>query len=215
MLPDVALLWDMTLLVQQATSAWEILVALGSPGDILHWQLVALALPRCHSRAEGSWWEVGPDTGDQEPRAGRDCAVLPVNSCSWAFLREKEFPVLSKLLETKGKDSRELGHCLLGSSSAARGDLWKGRDRGGAGYALDDGGFCSLAADSGFISYPPISTSHTPWVTTVDKGTSSSSSSHWEYSGSRRDRERERERERDRERDRDRDRTPTTSEYNK
>ncbi|XP_068871800.1 pre-mRNA 3'-end-processing factor FIP1-like isoform X3 [Aphelocoma coerulescens] len=70
------------------------------------------------------------------------------------------------------------------------------------------------SADSGFISYPPISTSHTPWVTTVDKGTSSSSSSHWEYSGSRRERERERERERDRERDRDRDRTPTTSEYN-
>ncbi|XP_005291821.1 pre-mRNA 3'-end-processing factor FIP1-like isoform X2 [Chrysemys picta bellii] len=64
------------------------------------------------------------------------------------------------------------------------------------------------SADSGFISYPPISTSHTPWVTTVDKGTSSSSSSHWEYSGSRRERERERERERDR------DRTPTTSEYN-
>ncbi|XP_058670144.1 pre-mRNA 3'-end-processing factor FIP1-like isoform X1 [Ammospiza nelsoni] len=70
------------------------------------------------------------------------------------------------------------------------------------------------SADSGFISYPPISTSHTPWVTTVDKGTSSSSSSHWEYSGSRRDRERERDRERDRERERDRDRTPTTSEYN-
>lgn len=68
---------------------------------------------------------------------------------------------------------------------------------------------CCLAADSGFISYPPISTSHTPWVTTVDKGASGSGGSHWEYSGSRRERERERERERDR------DRTPTTSEYNK
>uniref|UniRef100_K7FUC8 Pre-mRNA polyadenylation factor Fip1 domain-containing protein n=1 Tax=Pelodiscus sinensis TaxID=13735 RepID=K7FUC8_PELSI len=53
------------------------------------------------------------------------------------------------------------------------------------------------SADSGFISYPPISTSHTPWVTTVDKGTSSSSSSHWESSGSRRGREGERERESD------------------
>ncbi|XP_053130284.1 pre-mRNA 3'-end-processing factor FIP1-like isoform X2 [Hemicordylus capensis] len=60
------------------------------------------------------------------------------------------------------------------------------------------------STDSGFISYPPISTSHTPWVTTVDKGSSASDSGHWEYSGSRRERERER----------DRDRTPTTSEYN-
>ncbi|KAM6426934.1 pre-mRNA 3'-end-processing factor FIP1-like isoform 2-T2 [Liasis olivaceus] len=58
------------------------------------------------------------------------------------------------------------------------------------------------SADSGFITYPPISTSHTPWVTTVDKASSASDSSHWEYSGSRRERER------------DRDRTPTTSEYN-
>lgn len=82
-----------------------------------------------------------------------------------------------------------------------------------AGWYPLDKQVCSLAADSGFISYPPISTSHTPWVTTVDKGTSSSSSSHWEYSGSRRERERDRERERERERDRDR--TPTTSEYNK
>ncbi|KAL7979942.1 hypothetical protein Chor_004411 [Crotalus horridus] len=58
------------------------------------------------------------------------------------------------------------------------------------------------STDSGFITYPPISTSHTPWVTTVDKASSASDSSHWEYSGSRR------------ERDRERDRTPTTSEYN-
>ncbi|XP_061454374.1 pre-mRNA 3'-end-processing factor FIP1-like isoform X1 [Rhineura floridana] len=58
------------------------------------------------------------------------------------------------------------------------------------------------STDSGFISYPPISTSHTPWVTTVDKGSSASDSGHWEYSGSRRERER------------DRDRTPTASEYN-
>lgn len=36
MLPDVALLWDTSSLVQLATSAWEVLVALGSPGDILH-----------------------------------------------------------------------------------------------------------------------------------------------------------------------------------
>ncbi|KAJ6663192.1 hypothetical protein lerEdw1_010328, partial [Lerista edwardsae] len=58
------------------------------------------------------------------------------------------------------------------------------------------------STESGFISYPPISTSHTPWVTTVDKGASASDGGHWEYSGSRRERER------------DRDRTPTTSEYN-
>ncbi|XP_067327775.1 pre-mRNA 3'-end-processing factor FIP1-like [Anolis sagrei] len=58
------------------------------------------------------------------------------------------------------------------------------------------------SSDSGFISYPPISTSHTPWVTTVDKGSGASDGCHWEYSNSRRERER------------DRDRTPTTSEYN-
>ncbi|XP_054852543.1 pre-mRNA 3'-end-processing factor FIP1-like [Eublepharis macularius] len=58
------------------------------------------------------------------------------------------------------------------------------------------------STDSGFISYPPISTSHTPWVTTVDKASSASDSGHWEYSGSRRERER------------DRARTPTASEYN-
>nr|XP_056715714.1 pre-mRNA 3'-end-processing factor FIP1-like [Euleptes europaea] len=58
------------------------------------------------------------------------------------------------------------------------------------------------STDSGFISYPPISTSHAPWVTTVDKASSSSDSGHWEYSGSRRERER------------DRARTPTASEYN-
>uniref|UniRef100_A0ACB8FWR5 Uncharacterized protein n=1 Tax=Sphaerodactylus townsendi TaxID=933632 RepID=A0ACB8FWR5_9SAUR len=58
------------------------------------------------------------------------------------------------------------------------------------------------SADSGFISYPPISTSHAPWVTTVDKASSASDGGHWEYSGSRRERER------------DRARTPTASEYN-
>ncbi|XP_078236819.1 uncharacterized protein LOC110074299 isoform X1 [Pogona vitticeps] len=58
------------------------------------------------------------------------------------------------------------------------------------------------STDSGFISYPPISTSHTPWVTTVDKSASAPDGGPWEYSSSRRDRER------------DRDRTPTTSEYN-
>ncbi|XP_070615764.1 pre-mRNA 3'-end-processing factor FIP1-like isoform X2 [Erythrolamprus reginae] len=57
------------------------------------------------------------------------------------------------------------------------------------------------STDSGFITYPPISTSHTPWVTTVDKASSAPDSGHWEYAGSRR------------ERDRERDRTPTTSEY--
>ncbi|XP_026545541.1 pre-mRNA 3'-end-processing factor FIP1-like [Notechis scutatus] len=55
------------------------------------------------------------------------------------------------------------------------------------------------STDSGFITYPPISTSHTPWVTTVDKASSASDSGPWEYVGSRRERER--------------DRTPTTSEY--
>ncbi|XP_058052653.1 pre-mRNA 3'-end-processing factor FIP1-like isoform X1 [Ahaetulla prasina] len=57
--------------------------------------------------------------------------------------------------------------------------------------------FSYNSTDSGFITYPPISTSHTPWVTTVDKASSASDSSHWEYAGSRRER----------------DRTPTTSEY--
>ncbi|XP_006633073.2 pre-mRNA 3'-end-processing factor FIP1-like isoform X3 [Lepisosteus oculatus] len=58
------------------------------------------------------------------------------------------------------------------------------------------------SGDSSFVSYPPISTSLTPWVTSVEKGSSGAGSAgHWEYQGSRRDRERER------------DRTPTTSEY--
>ncbi|XP_043913672.1 pre-mRNA 3'-end-processing factor FIP1-like [Protopterus annectens] len=48
----------------------------------------------------------------------------------------------------------------------------------------------SGGGDAGFISYPPISSSHTPWVTTVDKSTNSPSSSHWEYCGSKRDRDR-------------------------
>ncbi|XP_015280324.1 PREDICTED: pre-mRNA 3'-end-processing factor FIP1-like [Gekko japonicus] len=38
------------------------------------------------------------------------------------------------------------------------------------------------STDSGFISYPPISTSHAPWVTTVDKASSASDGGHWEYS---------------------------------
>uniref|UniRef100_W5NDM6 Pre-mRNA 3'-end-processing factor FIP1-like n=1 Tax=Lepisosteus oculatus TaxID=7918 RepID=W5NDM6_LEPOC len=60
------------------------------------------------------------------------------------------------------------------------------------------------SGDSSFVSYPPISTSLTPWVTSVEKGSSGAGSAgHWEYQGSRRDRERER------------DRTPTTSEYSK
>lgn len=67
MLPDVALLWDTTSVFQLATSAREM--------------LVALALPRCHPRPECTWWR-----WDQEPRADRDCAVLPVNACSHAFL---------------------------------------------------------------------------------------------------------------------------------
>ncbi|XP_023656406.1 pre-mRNA 3'-end-processing factor FIP1-like isoform X1 [Paramormyrops kingsleyae] len=59
------------------------------------------------------------------------------------------------------------------------------------------------SGDSTFISYPPVSASHSPWVTPMEKG--GGGTSPWEYQGSRRDPERERERERDR--------TPTTSEY--
>ncbi|XP_053229296.1 pre-mRNA 3'-end-processing factor FIP1-like isoform X1 [Podarcis raffonei] len=51
------------------------------------------------------------------------------------------------------------------------------------------------STDSGFISYPPISTSHKPWMTTA-----SNISSHWEHSGSRGER--------------DCDWTSPTSEYN-
>ncbi|XP_067903452.1 pre-mRNA 3'-end-processing factor FIP1-like isoform X4 [Heterodontus francisci] len=62
-------------------------------------------------------------------------------------------------------------------------------------------------ADSGLIGYPAIATTHTPWMSTVEKSTNS----HWEYQVSRR----EREREPDRDRNRERDRGPTpTSEYN-
>ncbi|XP_029463548.1 pre-mRNA 3'-end-processing factor FIP1-like isoform X2 [Rhinatrema bivittatum] len=57
------------------------------------------------------------------------------------------------------------------------------------------------SGDPGFVSYPPISTTRTPWVTMVDKGTSSSAGSRWEYSRSRRER--------------DRERTPSVSEYSK
>ncbi|XP_067853244.1 pre-mRNA 3'-end-processing factor FIP1-like [Heptranchias perlo] len=62
-------------------------------------------------------------------------------------------------------------------------------------------------ADSGLIGYPAISTTHAPWVSTVDKSTNS----HWEYQGPRR--EREREHDRDRNRERDRGPTPATTEY--
>lgn len=60
MLPDVALLWDMTSAVQLATSAWGLLVALGSPGDILHWQLLSLALPGAtlEQRVPGGRWDL-------------------------------------------------------------------------------------------------------------------------------------------------------------
>ncbi|MBN3297485.1 FIP1 factor, partial [Amia calva] len=59
-------------------------------------------------------------------------------------------------------------------------------------------------ADSSFVSYPPISSSLTPWVASLEKGGSSvGGGGLWEYQGSQRDRER----------DRERDRTPTTSEY--
>uniref|UniRef100_UPI00398E4082 pre-mRNA 3'-end-processing factor FIP1-like isoform X2 n=1 Tax=Pristiophorus japonicus TaxID=55135 RepID=UPI00398E4082 len=67
------------------------------------------------------------------------------------------------------------------------------------------------SADSGLIGYPTISTTHTPWMSTVDKGTNS----HWEYQGPRREREREREPDRDRNRERDRGPTPTATEYSK
>ncbi|XP_028671677.1 pre-mRNA 3'-end-processing factor FIP1-like isoform X1 [Erpetoichthys calabaricus] len=71
------------------------------------------------------------------------------------------------------------------------------------------------SGDSSFVSYPPISSSHTSWVTS-DNSSSNSNNNHWEYQGSRRDRERDRDRDRDRdrERDRDRDRTPAGNEYN-
>ncbi|XP_066570727.1 pre-mRNA 3'-end-processing factor FIP1 [Amia ocellicauda] len=60
------------------------------------------------------------------------------------------------------------------------------------------------SADSSFVSYPPISSSLTPWVASLEKGGSSvGGGGLWEYQGSQRDRER----------DRERDRTPTTSEY--
>ncbi|KAJ8348499.1 hypothetical protein SKAU_G00270880 [Synaphobranchus kaupii] len=67
-------------------------------------------------------------------------------------------------------------------------------------------------ADPNYISYPPVSSSHPPWGSSLEKGGAVGSGGHWEYGGSRRDRERDREMER--ERDRERDRTPTTSEYN-
>ncbi|XP_072361756.1 pre-mRNA 3'-end-processing factor FIP1-like isoform X4 [Scyliorhinus torazame] len=67
--------------------------------------------------------------------------------------------------------------------------------------------FPYTTADSGLIGYPAISTTHAPWINTVEKSTNS----HWEYQGPRREREREPDRERNRERDRGP--TPTTSEY--
>ncbi|KAG9338944.1 hypothetical protein JZ751_024334 [Albula glossodonta] len=67
------------------------------------------------------------------------------------------------------------------------------------------------AVDPNYISYPPVSSSHPSWGSSVEKGGSGTSAGHWEYGTSRRDRERDREMER--ERDRERDRTPTTSEY--
>lgn len=67
--------------------------------------------------------------------------------------------------------------------------------------------------DPGYISYPPVSSSHPPWGSSLEKGGAGGGGGHWEYGGSRRDRERDREMERERERERDR--TPTTSEYSK
>lgn len=65
------------------------------------------------------------------------------------------------------------------------------------------------SGDGGFVSYPSVSTPHTTWVATADKGTSNSNNSHWQYS--RRDRERERERERPR----TPPRTPPSNDHNR
>ncbi|XP_007891897.1 pre-mRNA 3'-end-processing factor FIP1 [Callorhinchus milii] len=66
--------------------------------------------------------------------------------------------------------------------------------------------FAFATPDSGLIGYPPISTSHAPWVTTADKGVNNPMG-HWDYPpGPRREREQ-------REREHERDRTPTTNDY--
>ncbi|XP_013984816.1 pre-mRNA 3'-end-processing factor FIP1 isoform X1 [Salmo salar] len=62
------------------------------------------------------------------------------------------------------------------------------------------------SGESSFISYPPVSSSHMPWGSVLEKGGEDRGRGHWEYQGSHR--------ERDRERDQERDHTPTTSEYN-
>nr|XP_033801500.1 pre-mRNA 3'-end-processing factor FIP1-like isoform X2 [Geotrypetes seraphini] len=67
----------------------------------------------------------------------------------------------------------------LGSSSAS----YNNRQPPSFGYN---------SRDSGFISYPPVSSPRTPWVPTVGKGISSPGGGRWEYSRSRRERDRER-----------------------
>ncbi|XP_055791287.1 pre-mRNA 3'-end-processing factor FIP1-like isoform X2 [Salvelinus fontinalis] len=62
------------------------------------------------------------------------------------------------------------------------------------------------SGESSFISYPPVSSSHMPWGSVLEKGGGDRGRGHWEYQGSHRERERER--------DQERDHTPTTSEYN-
>ncbi|KAM9439024.1 uncharacterized protein ACWYII_016213 isoform 1-T1 [Salvelinus alpinus] len=62
------------------------------------------------------------------------------------------------------------------------------------------------SGESSFISYPPVSSSHMPWGSVLEKGGEDRGRGHWEYQGSHRERERER--------DQERDHTPTTSEYN-
>ncbi|CAB1333097.1 unnamed protein product [Coregonus sp. 'balchen'] len=74
------------------------------------------------------------------------------------------------------------------------------------------GGYLAVNAvyflsEPSFINYPPVSSSHMPWGSVLEKGGGEDGGrGHWEYQGGHR--------ERDRERDQERDHTPTTSEYN-
>ncbi|XP_028839082.1 pre-mRNA 3'-end-processing factor FIP1-like isoform X2 [Denticeps clupeoides] len=66
------------------------------------------------------------------------------------------------------------------------------------------------SGEQNFISYPPVSSSHTPWGSMLEKRVGAAGGGgHWDYQGTRRERDRDAERERDQERAR----TPTTSEY--
>ncbi|XP_035627681.1 pre-mRNA 3'-end-processing factor FIP1-like isoform X1 [Oncorhynchus keta] len=60
------------------------------------------------------------------------------------------------------------------------------------------------SGESSFISYPPVSSSHMPWGSVLEKGGEDRGRGHWEYQGSHSERDR----------DQERGHTPTTSEYN-